>query len=301
MTNLYQIIEDPNNKRVKNIFIHGFLGVLNDSDHHSLQEIIAYNAPKGDSYLLRWNAGTLSDVLLFSSIVTATVGSTLSPLGAIFLGFGSTQKAIDWAYHFYRTKEALAEKVGKNLFRELGKYFYKSNIDQINLIGHSLGARALHYALSQSQSSHWKINDVVMMGSAAHGFDEDWEDCANAINGKIYNVWSKRDWVLNGLQYIEENFYDLGGDPPIHLAGLHKINTNHRRIVNKGIHTLGHTDYWNNLETVFNRVWDKYEAIGVYCPHCDDYYFNEGDGVFECRDCGEVYNVVNSRSEFAIT
>ena len=69
------------------------------------------------------------------------------------------------------------------------------------LVGHSLGARVIFYALQNLAASSQKprIRHAILLGGAVGADKEDWEIAASAVSGKIINCYSKHDDVLRYL------------------------------------------------------------------------------------------------------
>lgn len=92
--------------------------------------------------------------------------------------------------------ESKAEQLGRRLLVHLSKIPYAREY-AINLIGYSLGARAIHYALAIHDWSRYRLQDVILLGGAADANDDDWPACAEKLRGKIYNAWSPIDHTLD--------------------------------------------------------------------------------------------------------
>jgi hypothetical protein len=122
---------------------------------------------------------------------------------------------------------------------------------KVVLIGHSLGARVIFYTLSAlSTKQSKKIKDVILLGGAIDRTNEqEWNQCANAVSGRIVNCWSKHDWILAGLYRTANAF----SSEPI---GLGAIQSNLSKIVNIDVSDIvtGHMDYKPNLDTILSRV-----------------------------------------------
>jgi hypothetical protein len=140
----------------------------------------------------------------------------------------------------------------------------------INLIGHSLGARVIHWALYANDWSDYRLKDCVLLGGAADGDDNDWPDCVREISGKIYNAYSRSDHAL-ALKLFERT------------CGRFGINWTHSRIVNR-MYSLGHCEYWENLEYVLTHLWKGFRQTKtslLACPEC------EGSGKALCEECDD--------------
>jgi hypothetical protein len=69
---------------------------------------------------------------------------------------------------------------------------------EFTLMGHSLGARVIYYALEAlSTKDRKRVKDVYLFGGAVARDDvAGWRSAASAVSGTIYNCYSKRDMVL---------------------------------------------------------------------------------------------------------
>lgn len=71
------------------------------------------------------------------------------------------------------------------------------------LMGHSLGALVIYYALrSLSKKKNRFIQDVILLGGAVDRNDsKGWAQAAQAVHGNIYNCYSAKDKILRQLYY----------------------------------------------------------------------------------------------------
>ncbi|MBT4028990.1 MAG: DUF726 domain-containing protein [Planctomycetes bacterium] len=116
-----------------------------------------------------------------------------NPLGPVITAFGVAKNP--WHVSMFR-----AAKIGVILADVVSRSREKS----YTLVGHSLGCRVIYYALQAlSSKDKSKINDVIFLGGAV-GKDDPagWEIATKAINGNIYNCYSKHDGVLSKLYRI---------------------------------------------------------------------------------------------------
>lgn len=206
------------------VFVHGFLNGANGNYNELYDQLLAAR-PAGRVYLFHWPSGSLG------------------PFSA---------PTFPW-------KQRDAEEYGKRLRVHLGKVPGARALP-LNLIGHSLGARLIHWALAHYDWSSYNLQNVVLMGSAASREDDDWRQCADAVRGTLVNAWSDADWILKAKLF----------DSP---AGLKRLRVRHPSIRNVKT-SLGHLDYWDNLEWVLQRsLRDRFhqykkDAIASECPFC---------------------------------
>lgn len=231
------------------IFVHGFLNGRNDHFNDLYDQILAAR-PAGRVYLFHWPSGSMGLLSVPSFIA----------------------------------KQQLAESYGASFRKHVAKVSGARSLP-MNLIGHSLGARLIHWALAHYEWKSYKLQNVVMMGSAAGHDDGDWADCAAEVSGLLVNAWSNSDAILPLKRF----------DPP---AGLGPLPVRHPRIRNFNTR-LGHLDYWDNLEWVMHRAlgseFAQFEASkDAVCPFCGEE--NELEpGRYYCDyrrgGCGMYYEV----------
>jgi hypothetical protein len=109
------------------------------------------------------------------------------------------------------------------------------------LMGHSLGARVIYYALQALGGAPvQRVKDAHLFGGAVGiGTPADWDLAASAVYGCIHNYYSTNDEVLR-LAYKFGNAFM--GSPPI---GRNPIEATVRNIVNHDVTELvsGHNEY----------------------------------------------------------
>lgn len=223
-----------------NVFIHGYSAIVNEaSEQKIIRSINLANTPKSLLYL--WSSGSL--VKHFAS--ARQVLDVLSGLGNTTI---LTVKKTEELFMHFKENQSKAEAIGTNyLLQDLTKLLatHKANYRQINLIGHSLGARMICSAIKENPelAKSLKIHNLVFLGGAAP-IQNDWEDMTNCISGNIYNFYSKIDVALMFKPDTEKSL------------GRYEIPT-HENTKNK-IHNIQvkyhHWDYWDNLSNIRRLV-----------------------------------------------
>lgn len=71
----------------------------------------------------------------------------------------------------------------------------------ITLIGFSLGARVIFYALLElaRQKIYGIVQDVFILGATLSVSAKTWCEARSVVSGRFVNVFSRGDWVLNYL------------------------------------------------------------------------------------------------------
>lgn len=234
-----------------NIFIHGYGAARTQKELYKLREAILSAQPAGRVYLLFWKSGT---PVRFDPI-------------------------------HYKIFEGKAERLGERFLMHLSKIPHAREYP-INLIGYSLGARVIHYALAINDWSNYRVRDVILLGGAADAEDEDWPECAEKIKGKIYNAWSPVDWWL----VIKPDSR--------RAVGRHGILWSYpTKIVNRR-YRFGHMEYWINLEYILSRLWPRFRQAkkplinlpkDADCPYCgmsNPVFPPWDDSPIKCDECG---------------
>lgn len=119
------------------------------------------------------------------------------------------------------------------------------------LIGHSLGARVIFYALQAlaTRTGRKNIAHAILLGGAVGRARRHWELATEAVSGKIINCFSQRDDVLKCLYKFGTAFSSKPvGRGPIQSSTLGIVNVNVTDLVS------GHTDYKPALAKVLSRV-----------------------------------------------
>jgi pimeloyl-ACP methyl ester carboxylesterase len=110
---------------------------------------------------------------------------------------------------------------------QLAEAISRTTGQKFTLVGHSLGARVIYYALEAlSTKDTLFVDNVILLGGAIGRKDkEGWERAANAVSGKIYNCFSEQDKILD-VFYRTAN---AGLSDPI---GVRPIDCGGEKIVN---------------------------------------------------------------------
>ena len=71
----------------------------------------------------------------------------------------------------------------------------------ITLIGFSLGARVIFYALVElaKQKAYGVVQDVILLGTTLSASNKTWCEARSVISGRFINGYARNDWVLNYL------------------------------------------------------------------------------------------------------
>ncbi|KAE8212018.1 hypothetical protein CF327_g4294 [Tilletia walkeri] len=164
----------------------------------------------GNSLSILWNETLTQGVqqLLALTVAGGLVGALAWPLWLLKLGY-----LIDnpWSNALDRAKAAgliLADVLAK---RQIG-------VRPITLVGFSLGARAIFYALVELAriKAFGVVQNVYIMGTPVTAADRVWKEARSVVAGRFVNVFSRSDWILGYL-------YRATSGGLRSIAGLHPV------------------------------------------------------------------------------
>jgi predicted RNA-binding Zn-ribbon protein involved in translation (DUF1610 family) len=295
------VLLNDDGEKLINIFIHGFGGLNKEEYHKHTARVNELELP-GRTYFLYWPSG--SWLIPKPVVTTLKVGGKIvknikvTPaqfLANIVVDIVLNTLVFVVKYKYYEKK---AEKLGSNLLRHISK-IPNANKYPINLIGFSLGARVIHWALWDNEWNRYRLNDIFLLGGATDSLSGDWSECAEKISGKIYNVYSKNDMVLTIIKPDWE-----------YCIGISPIPERHPRIKNIKC-DLGHKfvyDYITNLKWLFdtkiqpNRKISKNYSnyMPLKCPwkECEHEFLGTPYTPVECPECGVVFTYNHADEEF---
>ncbi|KAG7100211.1 hypothetical protein E1B28_001986 [Marasmius oreades] len=203
----FDVLPLHNNKRVSCILtVPGFLtGPLDDPrlPFSVLDPVV------GDVYSVLWEPEMIQETgsaikILTSEVLTqigqgvlaATVMATLMvglqwPIILTKLGY-----LIDnpWNNALDRARAAGSVLADVLLRRNLG-------VRPVTLIGFSLGARVIFYALVElaKQKAYGIVQDVFLLGATLSVTQKMWIETRSVVSGRYVNAYARNDWVLNYL------------------------------------------------------------------------------------------------------
>ncbi|MBD3368810.1 DUF726 domain-containing protein [Candidatus Fermentibacteria bacterium] len=97
---------------------------------------------------------------------------------------------------------------------------------KLTLVGHSLGAKVVYFALqSMDDGRELRIGDVALLAGAVHGgSDRDWVKAASRVRGRLVNVYNGQDECL-GLKFALGEALRLSQGTPCGRNGIEEIHT----------------------------------------------------------------------------
>lgn len=189
----------------KTVFINGFLQ-QKDVDFNDWMVGHLPCFPKECLYGVTWATKDLYELgRIFSSGAATEVAKRLfiriGKKGTKrFNPFGPVITTLGIAGNPWHVSMVRAAKIGAVLADAISR----SRENSYTLVGHSLGCRVIYYALQAlSSKDKNKIVDVILLGGAVGKDDPTgWKMATKAINGNIYNCYSKHDGILSKLYRI---------------------------------------------------------------------------------------------------
>ncbi|KAG6836550.1 hypothetical protein H0H93_006857 [Arthromyces matolae] len=129
--------------------------------------------------------------VLQATVMSAFVAALQWPIILTKLGY-----LIDnpWSNALDRARAAGRVLADVLLHRNLG-------VRPITLIGFSLGARVIFYALLElaKHKAFGIVQDVFMLGATVTASTKSWLEVRSVVSGRLVNAYAKNDWVLNYL------------------------------------------------------------------------------------------------------
>lgn len=122
---------------------------------------------------------------------------------------------------------------------------------RLTLVGHSLGAKVVYFALLGMEPSELRIGNVVLLAAAVHGGkDRRWVEAASRVRGRLVNVHNAQDECL-GLRFALGEAIRLSPGTPCGRDGIDAvhaeaasniINVDATSLIDSPSHTQAHID-----------------------------------------------------------
>jgi hypothetical protein len=240
------------------VVVNGFM-TENDKDGHDWCEGLEGYSEDSGLWYLSWESKTL---LKLGKTFSGTGGHWLSgSLAAKAASFASKQtaKSVSLVAHALTASEIAsnpwhsamlnAEKAGTLLAEAISR----TEGQTFTLMGHSLGARVVFFALlalATKDPEKRFVDKAILMGGAVGRTDvESWDSAASAVSEGIYNCYSNKDQILRGLYQSTT----LGLSKP---AGLGPASCSYDSVRNIDFSDLidGHNAWKPNLKEVLARL-----------------------------------------------
>lgn len=229
-----------------NVFVHGYRSAGSQAEVEATRQRVLRCGVAGESYLVRWTAGRWTDSAAVAGLRAVYKASrwryALAPASLLVdAGVVGVYEATQ-----FKLIERRAEGVGRSLPARLAEIAAGR---PVNFIGHSLGARAVHYALASAADADLVVRDVVLLAGAADLHAPNWAACLRQLHGRLYNVYSPRDPVLKLTPDLRRR---VGSRPlrPVVAEGRD-------RVVDVAAPRVGHVEHWTRLAELLPGYWPE--------------------------------------------
>ena len=212
------------------------------------ERIVTERYPDSPVYRVHWGARELNDLafvlgantgkFVASSFVKKAAAMASKSAAKIASPISSAMIIADLAKNpWWRARER-ANKTGA----VVADLIARTDMDEVVLVGHSLGARAMICAVEAlgTKASAATVREVHLLG-AARDADDDWSRLDAGAQGRTYNYHSKQDKVLRFFYRTVE-----AGDVAAGYAGM---LTKRKKIVNVDVtkQVADHSAYCKSL------------------------------------------------------
>ncbi len=222
------------------IFANGFLSE-GKAGWGDWMRIVGERYPDATVYRLKWGAKELKSLTslvpvgatpptskaaaMIAARATKSAGKSLGPLGAILTVAGVARNP----WHVARTRASMTGAV-------LADAIVRADLHSVVLVGFSLGGRVMAAAaesLATRRDEAPRIESMHLLGAAV-GTHRDWRGIEPAVEGTIYNYFSKNDKTLGALYRVAEAGTKAVGCEGIPVTSPRVKNVNVSRVV--GVH-----------------------------------------------------------------
>lgn len=280
---IYRIDESVGSAR-KLVLVKGFLthDDTTAEDHRNWSEGLREAGWRGEIWVYRWDsscAGKLFEDVVLTAAVGGGAGFAASravsfaakrllPRLALRAGLVSVAGPPLWAWTAFDVGATIvgvtkgswygvrkhwgvirdrSERIGRE---RLLSDIKNAGIEEVTLVGHSLGARMIDSALQFDRASGVTIEDVIYFGAALGEKDDQvWEDVAGAVKGKIVNVYNTKDKALRDwYQRLEKEV----------ALGMREMKAAINRCADEffGDEDDSHSHYWKHIRSTISRdLW----------------------------------------------
>lgn len=143
----------------------------------------------------------------------------------------------------------------------------------ITLIGFSLGARVIFYALLElaKQKQFGIVQDVFLLGATLTVSQKQWCETRSVISGRYVNAYAKNDWVLNYLfRASSGSVGTVAGLRPIeNVPGLENVDVTDK--------IAGHMSYRTFMPLILDQL-----GFPVFSDYFDEPEVTFFDGAIFC-------------------
>lgn len=242
MSALFQFASKYQNSHARHvrIFVHGYLAANDAHERARLMEHVPGLQADEDAAFAFWDSGSVREVVL-NSLKGAAWGLRFNKLGLAL----AAAKAVHGGVSHFNDKKKQALMLGNVFFTELTRFAqHYPQLQSVSLYGHSLGSRILVEALLAADGQPaLKVDHLVLLGAARALDGPELEHILPALQGRVYNFYSRSDKVLQARPSLKK----WAGRHPLPECSMPE------RVSNIELE-VGHSGYWSELPAVFNHV-----------------------------------------------
>ncbi|KAI0053398.1 DUF726-domain-containing protein [Auriscalpium vulgare] len=193
----------------------------------------------------------IGQTVLQATVMTALMSALQWPIILTKLGY-----LIDnpWNNALDRAKAAGSVLADVLIKRHLG-------VRPVTLIGFSLGARVIFYALLEiaKQKAFGIVQDVFLMGATLTASQKTWMQVRSAASGRFVNAYARNDWVLNYLfRATSGSLSTVAGLRPVeNIPGLENVDVTDK--------IAGHMSYRTFMPLILDQL-----GFPVSADHFDE-------------------------------
>lgn len=182
----------------------------------------------------------IGQTVLQATVMTALMSALQWPIILTKLGY-----LIDnpWSNALDRAKSAGRVLADVLMTRQLG-------VRPITLIGFSLGARVIFYALLElaKQKAFGIVQDVFLLGATVTAPTKTWIQARSVVSGRFVNGYARNDWVLNYLFRATSGGLNTvaGLRPVVNVPGLENVDVTDK--------IAGHMSYRTFMPLILDQL-----------------------------------------------
>ena len=252
----FDIVQIKNGKKPAIITINGFLSEKDYKNQKGFQDwkkVIKTHYPDNEWYHIYWEAKSLYEI---GSLITSTGASVLTSaaiakaakqatkMATKKIGpLGTVLTALQLSKNPWHVALRKAEETGV-LLADILKRTNKKYI----ILAHSLGCRVAYSTMIGLSTTGEKIiEEVHLTGGAVDRKKDNWKMAKKSVSGKIFNYYSRNDYVLRFL-YKAGTFFT---NSPIGLSKIDYIKGIRNYDVTR--HVKGHMEYKSNAHRFLKK------------------------------------------------
>ncbi|KAG8913945.1 hypothetical protein FRC00_001232 [Tulasnella sp. 408] len=203
----FELLPLHNNKRVNCIVtVTGFMSGPQDDARLPFSVL---DPTVGDVFSVLWEPEMMQETGNALKILTAEVLSQVTTTVLQATVMTALMSAIQWPLILTKLGYLIDNPWSNALDRAFaaGKVLADVLINRhlgvrpITLIGFSLGARVIFYALLElaKQKAYGIVQDVFLLGACVTAPKKTWYEARGAVSGRFVNGYARNDWILNYL------------------------------------------------------------------------------------------------------